>query len=244
MIRPFEVVEKEKEMKGLSCPDSASKCSGKHQLVLLVCEMKVIKWYLQSSSWILDSGFNVKQQKHYSSYISSLHAALLLLISSHRQQSLSSRHHESKCLYWVFEVVVYHRPSLNSLESFLYGTTSLLPCLVTFLQLPTNHLVIDSTVAGMRVNIMRISLIAMVSALTIVTVSSYKLPPLSRSSVTHRSADFPDSQSSKETQRSLCSRERQVSLSSSVEDYGPQFASYLQNDVSVFTLGNQHFYSY
>jgi hypothetical protein len=108
---------------------------------------------------------------------------------------------------------------------------------VTFLQLPTNHLIIDSTIAEMRVNIMRTWLIAMVSALSVVTVSSYKLPPLSRSSVTHRTADLTDLQSSKQTQSSQCSRGRQLSLSSSVEDYGPQFASYLQNDVSVFTLG-------
>ena len=87
---------------------------------------------------------------------------------------------------------------------------------------------------------MKTSLLAMVSALTVVTTSSYKLPTLSRPAVTHRSADSHSSKRTRSEESCVCDRGGQFGLKSSVEDYGPQFASYLQNDVSVFTVGNLH----
>ena len=92
----------------------------------------------------------------------------------------------------------------------------------------------------MRVNVKQAWLLTLVSAVTVVTTSSYKVPPLSRSAVSHGSAVLHTSKLTKSDASCLRNRGSRSSLKTSVEDYGPQFASYLQNDVSVFTVGNLH----
>jgi hypothetical protein len=90
------------------------------------------------------------------------------------------------------------------------------------------------------INSINVLAVGLVLSAVSLTVSGYNLHPIPRtvriqSSYQQRinnrqSADIPIG-----IRRH--SYDRDTGLRSSVDDYGPQFASYLQNDVSIFTVG-------
>lgn len=91
----------------------------------------------------------------------------------------------------------------------------------------------------MRIVRSRSGFLAIAVAVTALTADCFKLPPTTRFS-SRSSSDFhflntPGSSGATDSLR----RERGIALAAGVEDYGPQFASYLQNDVTPYTVGKK-----
>ena len=80
--------------------------------------------------------------------------------------------------------------------------------------------------------------LALVAAMIALTVKSFNLPTINSfdSTILLTSKKVTES---RKTSNHL-KRGRGVALASGVEDYGPQFASYLQNDVTPYTVGEVH----
>lgn len=87
---------------------------------------------------------------------------------------------------------------------------------------------------------MNVLAVGLVISAVSVTVSGYKLQSAPRTVRTH-----PSYQQRIHNHQNAeiaigfggCSYNRGTVLMNSLDDYGPQFASYLQNDVSVYTVG-------
>ena len=76
-----------------------------------------------------------------------------------------------------------------------------------------------------------------VATVIVLTVKSFKLPTINSFQSDSTILQAPKKVTGSRKISDYIKRGRGLALASGVEDYGPQFASYLQNDVTPYTVG-------